>query len=61
MAKVFKICDFIIFTRCFSFLATFQLMAFANSNIFNHNNLCPLSCDFYDYIVWKDNDFYNYI
>jgi len=34
MAKVFKICDFIIFTSCFSFLGTFQLVAFANSNIF---------------------------
>jgi hypothetical protein len=32
-------------------------MAFANSNIFNHSNLCHSSCDFYDYIVGKDNDF----
>jgi hypothetical protein len=61
MAKVFKIYDFIIFTSCFSFLATFQLVAFAISNILNHSNLCHSSFDFYDYIVGKDNDFYNYI
>jgi len=61
MAKVFKIYDFIIFTSCFFFLATFQLVAFATSNIFNHSNLFQSSCDFYDYLVGKDNDFYNYI
>jgi hypothetical protein len=35
-------------------------MASTISNIFGCNNLCHLSCDFNDYVVEKDNDFYYY-
>jgi hypothetical protein len=35
-----------------------RLVAFVISNILGHSNLCHLSCDFYDYALEKNNEFY---
>ncbi len=34
-----------------------KFVSFAIGNIFGCNNLCHLSCDFYDYVVEKDKWF----
>jgi hypothetical protein len=35
-----------------------RLVAFVISNILGCSNLCHLSCDFNDYALEKNNDFY---
>jgi hypothetical protein len=36
---------------------TIKLMAYVINNVFGCNKLCHLLCDFYHYVIRKDNDF----